>query len=120
MQINKEVIDFLNKIIIKAETKEQLINNVNIYKKYLELTEDYDNEFLKFLDYVIKTSDKIFEIKETFGVFDIKGIIKDIDIKDKEITKRKVVEKHYNHFVHDNSDNYSYSCGTSSSTYRSC
>ena len=121
MKIGKEEIDFINKIIAKATNKVQLETNLNVYVKYLVLTEKYDIEDVEFVTNAITMADKIFEMKDTFGSFDIQGLMKkekkeNIKKKEKKPEETRIIEKHYNHYVSDSSS----SCGGSSSSYRSC
>ena len=121
MRISSEEINFINKIINKTDKKAQLEDNLTTYKKYLILTESYDEEDLEFLDNAIKMSDKIIEIRDTFGSFDIKGLMKTekkeiIKKKEKKVEKPIVIEKHYNHYINESSSG----CGGSVASYRSC
>ena len=118
MMIDNDVVEFFNKIIKKSKSKEELISNLKTYRDYLVLTEIYDEETLAFTEKILKESDKIFAIKDSFGTFDISGII-DNENKEAKKNKQKVKERHYKHYVKDE-PNYSGSCNSIPSYSTSC
>ena len=132
MSINDEIVEFLNRIISKAKTKDELIKNLNTYKDYLVLTEICDSVTLNFIGNIKNNADKIFELKNSFGTFDVRGVVMNNELSNEQRTiKTKTLKKHYDHYVHDDlsscgtsssscsSSTYSDTCG-SSSTYRGC
>lgn len=124
MIINDEIIDFINKIISNAKTKEELIKNLNTYKDYLVLTESCDEQTLNFIGNIKNKAEKIFELKEYFETFDVRGIISEGEISgEKKTTKTRALKKHYKHYVSDNSNlcgsSYSSGCGCDT-IYRRC
>jgi hypothetical protein len=126
MIIEEEIIDFLNMIIMKAKNKEELSKNINTYKDYLVLTGICNDEVLNFIGNIKNKADKIFELKEYFNYFDVRGIISEDDISNEERTViTRSLEKHYHHYIRDNNSsgcgsNYSSNCGTKSTIYRDC
>ena len=117
--IDNEVIEFINKIIKKSKSKEDLIKNLETYRNYLVLTEIYEEEVLCFIEKLSNEADKIFAMKDSFGKFDIKGLIDDEELIKENKPKTKIKEKHYNHYVKDESD-YSYGCSSTPSYSNSC
>lgn len=126
MMIDNDVVEFFNKIIKKSKSKEELISNLKTYRDYLVLTEIYDEETLAFSEKILKEADKIYAIKDSFKTFDINGIIDKEQEKTNE-NKSKVKQKHYNHYVREESNScgpsvltYGSSCGSSTPIYRGC
>ena len=118
MKIDNDVVEFFNKIIKKSKSKEELISNLKTYRDYLILTEIYDEETLGFSEKLLKEADKIFTMKDSFGTFDITGIINN-EQKETKKTTPKVKQKHYNHYVKEES-NYSGGCNSSFEHSNSC
>ncbi len=115
--IDEEIINFLNHIIIKAKTKEELIKNLNTYKDFLEMTEISDSEVINLIGSIKNKADKIFELKEYFNTFDVRGIINSNEIsKEPRTPKTITLEKHYHHYIRD----YSSGCGSSNSGSSGC
>lgn len=114
--INNETINFINKIVNKSKDEKELVESLNVYKEYLILTEVYSEETLAFIGHMIDKSSEIINIKNTFGSFDVSGIInegkvKEIQKENKE-EKLKVKEKHYSHYITKSNE----PCGTTRNT----
>lgn len=127
MFLNKDIIEFINKIINQASISdsESIKENILKFKNYLELTKMCDKKSLEDIDVIINCVDELIGLKDKIGNIDINIILKNkeekqVKEKKKVITKEKTSqslydEKHYHHYSFDNSS----SCGGGSS-YRGC
>ena len=112
MNVDEEMIIFINKLITRAEDMKSLQNNLKTYKDYLILTESYDENTLSFIEKIINQASNIINMKKDFGIFDIKALIESCSMDKKIKTKKK--DRHYEHY-----SSYSSGCGSSSSSYSS-
>ncbi len=127
MFLNKDIIEFINKIINQTSISdsESIKENILKFKKYLELTKMCDKKSLEDIDVIISCADELIALKDKIGNIDINIILKNKEEKQVKEKKKVIIkekpsqslydEKHYHHYSFDNSS----SCGGGSS-YRGC
>ena len=127
MFLNKDIIEFINKIINQTSISdsESIKENILKFKKYLELTKMCDKKSLEDIDVIISCADELIGLKDKIGNIDINIILKNKEEKQVKEKKKVIIkenpsqslydEKHYHHYSFDNSS----SCGGGSS-YRGC
>lgn len=127
MFLNKDIIEFINKIINQTSISdsESIKENILKFKKYLELTKMCDKKSLEDIDVIISCTDELIGLKDKIGNIDINIILKNKEEKQVKEKKKVIIkekpsqslydEKHYHHYSFDNSS----SCGGGSS-YRGC
>ncbi len=127
MFLNKDIIEFINKIINQASISdsESIKENILKFKNYLELTKMCDKKSLEDIDVIINCVDELIRLKDKIGNIDINIILKNKEEKQVKEKKKVIIkektsqslfdEKHYHHYSFDNSS----SCGGGSS-YRGC
>lgn len=127
MFLNKDIIEFINKIINQTSISDSEFIKENIlkFKKYLELTKMCDKKSLEDIDVIISCADELIALKDKIGNIDINIILKNKEEKQVKEKKKVIIkekpsqslydEKHYHHYSFDNSS----SCGGGSS-YRGC
>lgn len=127
----KNIIEFINKIInqsdvgVQPETEE----NIRKFRRYLELTQMCDQETLEKIDKVLTCYGSLMDLKRNFGYVDVTSLfVKEPEAKKlskrppkrQEQPKPRTVyeEKHYHHYVE---PSYSSGCGGGSGggSYRS-
>lgn len=146
MFICDDILEFINRIINQSNVRDKMSIKQNIikFREYLKLTQMVDEVTIADIDIIIDCFDELMTLKSKLGDIDVAIIFherkKDGDRPKKlELTKQsKYDEKHYKHYIRNNSSScgssssigsssctssspsYSSSCGCSSSTYRSC
>jgi len=125
MFLNKDIIDFINKIINSHEVKEHdLEKNIKEFRNYLNLTKMADTKTLASVDKIIECLPEIISLKKKIGYIDIKNILKENSRLDSTLDdkpKQRVLQnnnlngqKHYGHYHTDSSS----ACGGSIRTVR--
>lgn len=127
----KNIIEFINKIINQSDVDIQNETEENIRKfcRYLELTQMCDEETLGKIDKVLTCYGSLMDLKRNFGYVDVTSLfVKEPESKKlskrppkrQEQQKPRTVyeEKHYHHYVE---PSYSSGCGGGSGggSYRS-
>ena len=109
---NKDLIEFINRIINSEQPEEEIKNNVIKFYEYLELTEMADETTSRKLSKIIACLDEILTLKKALGYIDINTLLLEPE-EQKKLVKKPKKQKHYNHYERGSSS----SCGSSSSSY---
>lgn len=146
MFIREDILEFINRIVNQSNVNDKTTIKQNIikFREYLKLTQMGDEATITDIDIIIDCFDELMTLKSKLGDIDVAIIFqgrKNDDEKPRrlELTRQsRYDEKHYKHYIRNNSSScgssstmsssscgssspsYSSSCGCSSPTYRSC
>lgn len=120
MFVEKNIIEFVSKIIDESNGDEKLKENITQFKDYLRLTKMGSEQAISWIEQVVDCLPEIMLLRKKVKSFDIAALIPfegQEKVKTKQKTRQSVYEeKHYHHYESSSSDN----CGSSSSANRRC
>lgn len=117
MFLEKNVVEFINKIILesKEEGLSKIKENIETFRDYLQLTKMANEAVIAWINQVVDCLPEIISLRKKVNNIDIlmivpfEGVVSEKEEKLVQLIKKKYEEKHYHHYHEDTSSN----CGSS-------